>query len=724
MQPCREFEMLHRDVQRWIYSEGFAQLREIQIKAIPHVLAADADVVISASTASGKTEAAFLPACSKIAQDKPQGIGILYLSPLKALINDQQRRIERLGDCIGVPVTPWHGDVLQSLKDKQKQNPSGILLTTPESLEAMLMRSMGWCLKAFSSLCYIIIDEFHAFIGLERGRQMQSLLHRIEFLVGRKIPRIALSATLENMACVVSCLRPRPTDFPQHIIVAEGPGRELRIKLTGYRSAAPDASAQDAQDHAPDMAADLYKTLRGKTQLVFSNSRASTEELAAKLAKRCAQEGMPNEFFPHHGSLSQDLRESLETRLREGKLPTSAVCTVTLELGIDIGSVDAVALVAAPHSVASLRQRVGRSGRRDKPSILRLYIAENAISDKTHLSDRLRLETVQCLAAIHLLLKKGYEPAQDDACHLSTLIQQTLSIIAQYGGVRATQLYALLCDTGPFRQVSQKQYISLLRSLGEQDLIIQMGDGQLTLGTRGEKLVGHYTFYAAFMTPEEYRLECDGKILGTIPFSNPLIHGQNIIFAGKYWTVLAIDDEKKWIKLARGHAGSPPRFDGSGMRVHDIIRMAMREIYINQTLPPYLDATAIKSVTEGMETFHALGLAKTNATQIGTTLHVLPWCGDRITSTLAMMFRYADLKSDYSGGIIDISDCTLQKFSKTIENFIKNGSPTAEMLVKQVKNTIVQKHDKFLPSDLREFAYAKEHFDVEGAIQSMIDMKI
>lgn len=262
--------------------------------------------------------------------------------------------------------------------------------------------------------------------------------------------------------------------------------------------------------------------------------------------------------------MSKEIREGLEKRLQENKLPTSAVCTMTLELGIDIGHVGSIAQITAPHSVSSLRQRLGRSGRRDEASTVRMFITENELTDKSPLADRLRLETFQCAATISLLLKKWYEPADERQFHFSTLVQQTLSVIGHYGGARADQLWSLLCDGGPFRNVGQNMYAVLLKAMGEQGLLSQTRDGLLLLGVRGERMVEHFSFYTAFNTSEEYRLEHNGRILGAIPVTSPLVVGQLVLFAGKRWEVLHVSEEEKRISLKPSAGGRPTRFDGQG----------------------------------------------------------------------------------------------------------------------------------------------------------------
>ena len=605
------------------------------------------------------------------------GVGILYISPLKALINDQYRRLLSLCEIIDIPVTPWHGDVLRSVKIKHQKKPKGILLITPESLESLLLNQKTWCSSAFKTLCYIIIDEYHAFLGSERGCQLQSLMHRLEFLLQRTIPRIALSATLGDMQQVANSLRP-DQKFPCEIIESNVSHSDLKIQLRGYVSRTREN--EETESSIDEIVGDLYKTLRGKSHLIFANSRARTEEIAAKLSDICELNLVPNEFFPHHGSLSKEIRESLEARLQKGKFPTSAVCTMTLELGIDIGNVDSIAQVTSPHSVASLRQRLGRSGRRGSPAILRLFIPEAEINNNSHLLDRLRVHTVQCIAMINLLLQKWYEPAILNQYHLSTLVQQTLSVIGQYGGVRANQVWTLLCDTGPFSSVDQGLYASLLRALGEKGLITQTGDGQLVLGHNGEKVVEHYTFYTAFNTPEEYRLEYNGKVLGTVPIDKPLVPEQHIIFAGKRWEVISVDDDKKLITLKKAKGGRPPKFSGDGLMVHDIVRREMRSIYRDKLIPIYLNDTAKALLNEGIENFYELDLDHSRVIQIGNTVHVLPWLGDRVTNTITVLLQMHGLHADCFGGVIDISNSSSQNFYKIVKNILNGQKSTPQSL--------------------------------------------
>ena len=366
------FRLLDQRIQRWIWSVGWTALRDIQEQAIPALIGADHDVIICAATASGKTEAAFLPIFSHLLGDQSNAGSVLYISPLKALINDQWNRLSELCESLEIPVVAWHGDISASRKHRFLKDPRGILLITPESLEALFVNRGSSVPGLMASLRYVVIDELHAFIGAERGRQLQSLLHRTEKAAGRNLPRIGLSATLGNMRLAAEFLRPGNPSGVQ-LLNSKADGRELKVVIMGYVESA--SSQTDISPSTIEIAKHLYGTLRGSNNLIFPNSRSLVESYADMLRRFCERDGIPNEFWAHHGNLSRELREDTEHALKSGTTAATAVCTSTLELGIDIGSVKSIAQIGPPPSVMSLRQRLGRSGRRgttsNSPMLLR-----------------------------------------------------------------------------------------------------------------------------------------------------------------------------------------------------------------------------------------------------------------------------------------------------------------------------------------------------------------
>ncbi|MDV5861556.1 DEAD/DEAH box helicase [Pseudomonas aeruginosa] len=712
------FALLEPRIQRWIWSEGWTSLRDAQERAIPALLGADQDVIIAAATAAGKTEAAFLPILTNLLQDTERPGSVLYISPLKALINDQWDRLARLCDELELPVIAWHGDISASRKHRFLKSPEGILLITPESLEALFVNRGTSLAGLFANLRYLVVDELHAFIGSERGKQLQSLMHRVETIIDRPLPRVGLSATLGDMTLAAAFLRP---NAPHHVSVIEskGSGQILKVQIRGYvesKQALPMQSEDDevfSPDHA--IAEHLFQVLRGSNNLVFPNSRTQVEWFADNLRRRCEQDGVPNEFWPHHGSLAKDIREETEKALKAGDRPATAVCTTTLELGVDIGSIKTVVQIGAPPSVASLRQRLGRSGRRrGEAAILRSYCKERQLDDGSPLSDRLRQGLVQSIAMIRLLMQGWFEPPRVQGLHLSTLVQQCLSVIAQRGGATAAELWSTLIRSGPFAGVEQGSFLSLLRALGERDLITQETSGLLLPGVVGERMINHYDFYSAFVSNEEFRLVCDGKPLGALPVSRPLTVDQRIIFAGRRWRVTNVDTDAKVIVVRSDPGGAPPSFDGLGARVHDRVRQEMKAVLLETDVYPYLDATAQELLAQARSAFTDLGLAHSSMTESGGKTYLFTWQGDWTNDALAILLTYTGLASENSGLVIEVEGDRTSLESKLREIAEWDGIDESSVLA-DVQNMVQEKWDWVLPPPLLMQSYATMQLDLGGA---------
>lgn len=719
------FDSYDPRIQRWIWQRGWKALRDIQERAAAPILAGDTDVVIASATASGKTEAAFFPICTRVSE-QPRGLRVLCVSPLKALINDQHERLSDLCTALDLPVHRWHGDVPASRKQRFLREPAGILLITPESLEALFIIHGPAMPSLFADLAYVVIDELHAFIGTERGIQLQSLLHRVEHAARRSIPRIALSATLGDLDMACEYLRP---GAGRDVVRIESTTirQEIRLQLRGYHRTKP-SDADTTSENAPTseteevgaddlaIASDLYRTLRGGRHLVFANGRSWVELFTDLLRRLSERDRVPNEFWAHHGNLSRELREDAESALKDGTKPATVIATTTLELGIDVGSVESIAQIGPPPSVASLRQRLGRSGRKEGiPSILRLYVAEEEVTENTSPPAALRSRLFQAVAMVQLLIEKWNEPPEPGALHLSTLVQQTLSLIAQHGGASALQAWRLLCQSGPFRAVDQRMFAALLRSLAAHDLLTQTHDGTLVLGLTGERLVNHYDFYAAFTSPDEYRLVAGSRSLGTIPLTTPMVPGMFLIFGGRRWEVLDVDDRRKVIDVRPAAGGRVPRFDGSGGLVHDRVRREMLRLYQSSEQPRYLDATALALLDEGRTWFRRYGLDTRSLLRSGSGSLIFPWAGDRIMNTLLIQLQargLAVLKDNIAIHVLKIDPAEVMTHLRTLA---EGGPADRQHLASIVQSKHQEKHHHFLSDDLLSADYASSQLDTEGA---------
>lgn len=708
--PSTSFAALDPRVQRWVWEQGWTELRDAQERAIPVILARERDVLIVAATAWGKTEAAFLPICSHLltTPDAGTGVRVLYVSPLKALINDQYRRLDDLCEHLDLRVGRWHGDVSSSVKTRLRRDGTDVLLITPESLEALLIRQPQSLAGLFGSLRYVVIDELHVFLGTERGAHLQSLLHRVDLLAGTRAPRIGLSATVGDTETAAAFLAP---DHPEQvrIITSSASGAGLRLQVRGYETGHDDDGGMDA------LVGDLLGVTRDGQHLVFANSRHRVERYADGLARAARHGGHADLVLAHHGNLDQGLRAHVEARLGDPSRPVTVVCTSTLELGIDIGTMTAIAQLGAPPSVAALRQRLGRSGRRHDPAVLRVYVTEAALDATSPPVDALRVELVQTIAMIDLMLQRWCEPVLTGDLHLSTLVHQTLSLITQHGGVSPTGAYRALCGPGPFATVDERQYGQLLRDLGAAGLIEQARDGTLLLGAAGERLVEHHHFYAAFATPDEYRLLSGGRQLGTLPITTPVRDGALLIFAGQRWTITRTDLEARTLELVPASGGIPPRFAGTGIPVHDRVRREMHHVYRDTTVAPFLDRPARDLLAEARAMYRHLRLDQSPLLAWGEDTMIFPWVGDRIVTTIALALQARDLQVDTDGLTITVRDFGPDETRAELHHLHTGPPPVPEDLAALVTDRRSDKYDWALGDTLLNGAYAGRHLDVSGA---------
>jgi ATP-dependent Lhr-like helicase len=564
----------------------------------------------------------------------------------------------------------------------------------------------------FRGLDCVVIDELHALLDSERGVHLRSLLHRLEIALGRRVRRIGLSATLGDMRLGAACLRPNdPTSV--EIIESKSGGQELKVQLRGYVVAKEkEETAEESPERHDAMqsmateraiATHLFKTLRGTHNLVFAGSRQSVELFSDLLREISEKERAPLEFYPHHANLAKEHRAFVEDRLKSREAPVTAVCTSTLELGIDIGEIESVAQIGPPFSVAALRQRLGRSGRRPgRPAILRIYSEENELDAEPDPVDALRLSLLQAVAMINLLVRGWCEPPSPAALHLSTLTHQILSVIAERNGATAATLYRTLCSAASFAAVDRDLFLHLLRDIGGQDvgLIEQAPDGALLLGLKGERLVQHYSFYAVFQTPEEYRVVTDGKTLGSLPVSLVLTEGMTIIFSGRRWRIVAVRDQEKVLEVSRDPTGKPPKFGSDACDLHDEVVAEMRRGLAGSEVPPYLDAQARALLAQGRAAFKELGLAERSIvpTGEGATL-AFPWRGTIATETLALALRASRLEATPRHAIIEIGN-SVGEVEGALVRLASEEPPSAVRLASFVKTLQREKFHPYLSDEL------------------------
>jgi ATP-dependent Lhr-like helicase len=323
------------------------------------------------------------------------------------------------------------------------------------------------------------------------------------------------------------------------------------------------------------------------------------------------------------------------------------------------------------------------------------------------------------VAQILLLLENWFEPPHVQGAHLSTLVQQLLSSIAQTGGATAGQLYSLLCAAGaPFPRVSKTEFIELLKHLGQKEMLLQDSSGVLLHGRLGEKFVNHYSFYAAFAADEEFRIVAGGKTLGTLPVTQMLTVGQRILFAGKTWRVEQIDEPQKTIFVSHASGGVPPLFSGGGGRTHTRVRQRMRQVLEDYAVPLYLDDTARRFLAEARDCYKRMDLANQFVVNQGAEVLLLTWLGDAANEAIACLLIRRGYTAIPSGPGVEVlkGRHTTDEILDALMDAAIDEPPPLDMLLMDVQNLQREKWDWVLPDGLLRKTYASHHLDLNEAL--------
>lgn len=712
------FDLLDRRVQRQLYAMKWPSLRPIQVDAIKAYFGSGKHLILMAETAAGKTEAAFLPVLSSIADEPLGSVRALYVGPLKALINDQFSRVEDLCTHMEMPVHRWHGDVGASKKQALTKQPGGVLLITPESIESLLVNRTAHLQSLFGGLRAVVIDELHAFLDGERGLHLSSLLRRLSRYRNVDQPAtrlIGLSATIGDRGIGQRYLCPADPKSVEVISDDDG-STEIRMRVHGYdghsmiAASGMDPNDRDTSAEAAVTSAiseDLVEHCRGYSNLVFANAKGDIEVMADTANECCRRVGLTESFLVHHGSLSKEVREDTEERMKSGR-PYTTICSSTLEMGIDIGSVRLVGQIGAPWSVASLKQRMGRSGRKSgEPRRLRCYADCTVTPEPGNPISILPLELLQTTAICELMLEGWVEPPSAQGIDLSTLTHQIISTIAESGAVTAQDLFHRLCQEGPFEKVPSGLFVRLLRALGSADIVEQGPDHRLILGLAGEKLRARKDFYAAFASRTEYAVRAGSRLLGTLPLDTLPQPGDHIVFAARRWQVTAVENERQEIHVSPAKRKSRPKFLGAGGSVHDRVVQKMRDIICSNSVIEYLDASARTSIDEARAQAKVLRLAERSLFSINSKSTAwFTWTGSAATSAYEAMLASVGVTAEtHVVGLV--CKCSTADLESIIDQF-SSESPDLLSLAEHVQPKRRRKYDEYLPDDLLDEVIASE----------------
>jgi ATP-dependent Lhr-like helicase len=531
------FDHLHPALQHHVVNSlGWRALRPLQDESIVPILAGQHTILI-APTAAGKTEAAFLPVLSRMLSDNWTGLSVLYLCPIKALLNNLDTRLSGYCELVGRRSGIWHGDIKTSEKKQFLKEPLDCLLTTPESLEVMLVSRRTDKISLFQNLRVVIVDEIHAFAGDDRGWHVLSLLERLTKLAGRELQRIGLSATVGNPAGLLNWLAGHCEGTGQVMAPQNGPMAESDVQL-------------DYVGSLENAALVLSRLHRGEKRLVFCDSRSRAEELAARLR------GLSVQTFVSHSSLSADERRRAEQAFSTGS-DCVIVATSTLELGIDVGDLDRVVQIDAPPTVSSFLQRMGRTGRRHGASRNCLFLATS------------RSALIRAAGLIQLWRSGYVEPIEPPAKPYHIFAQQLMALALQQGGIGRHTWREWIGRMPAFAKMTEEQITSIVTRMLENGLFAE-DEGVLWFGRKGEEEFGRKNFMellSVFQSPPLFSVKHGRIDLGEVHESSFLIRtGERpvLLLGGRNWVATSIDWSSRVAYVEPTEMQGKSRWMGSG----------------------------------------------------------------------------------------------------------------------------------------------------------------
>ena len=562
---------------------GWSSLRPVQEQA-GEALLDGATAVVLAPTAGGKTEASMFPTLSRLVEHPPDGVGALYIAPIKALLNNQADRLGLYTEMVGLRRFVWHGDTDDAARKRFLKEPAELLMTTPESLEVMLVSQRVDEAKLFGDLRIVVIDEVHAIAGSDRGAHLMSVLERIARVSRHDIQRVGLSATVGNPEAILQWLQGSSKRSAQ-VVDPPKPGSRRQLLVV----------------HRPDLqqlARDAARMAEGEKSLFFCQSRATTEKVAETMRRAGTT------VFVHHSAVSREERLLAEETFNRGTADGAGaciVCTSTLELGIDVGDLDRVLQADAPDTVSSFLQRMGRTGRREGQAANTTFFCESTES------------VLQAIALIELAKAGWVESVPIQGRCWSVLIHQLLTMALAGGGITAEDAWTHLSRVPDFRGINREEFDRLIRWM-LSDGGLRLASGQLVLGPKAEKRFGRKNFmelFAVFTSPTSYTVATTtGQPLGSLnqEFVDRLVDGvSSFLLGGRGWVVMRIQHDDRRVFVEPAPRGKQPTWGGYIPQfLGKEVCQKMREVLLEGQAFPYLDAIASEVLAERQEAMQPL----------------------------------------------------------------------------------------------------------------------
>ncbi len=587
---------------------GWPALRPLQDQAVAPILDGY-DVLLLAPTAGGKTEAAVFPLLSRMTAQEWRGTSVLYLCPLRALLNNLEPRLSSYASWIGRTVGLWHGDTADSRRRRMLIERPDVLLTTPESLESMLVSTRVTPREHFAGLRAVVVDEVHAFAGDDRGWHLVAVLERLTRLVGQPVQRVGLSATVGNPDQLLHWLQGSSAgQRPSRVVapdVLPGPGRPAGEVTLDHVGSLENAAKVIAALHG------------GEKRLVFCESRRAVEELAVSLRSRDVQ------AFVSHSSLSVDERRRAEQAFAEAR-DCVIVSTSTLELGIDVGDLDRVVQVDAPRSVASFLQRLGRTGRRPGTHRNALFLSTTD-------------EGLLQAAGLLLLWSQGFvEPVTAPVSPRHIAAQQLLALCLQEGRV-GESIWPEWSAGLPLLDETAPQILAWLLESGH----LERDSGMLFIGPQAERRYGRKNFLellSVFTASPEFVVLHGRTEIGSV---DPLVLTRKtegpriVVLAGRSWVVTYTDWRRRRCQVEPADERVRMRWSGTAAPLSFELCRAQREVLLGADPEVTLSRRAGAGLARVRDARGSLVTGDGTVVRRNGDVWWWTWAGARANATLA-----------------------------------------------------------------------------------------
>lgn len=674
---------------------GWTSLRPVQEEAGEALLRGD-NAVVLAPTAGGKTEASMFPTLSAMVDDPPSGIGALYIAPIKALLNNQAERLGLYTEMVGMDRFVWHGDTSTAPRKKFLREPTELLMTTPESLEVMLVSQTTDTGKLFSDLRVVVIDEIHALAGSDRGAHLMSVIERLAKLSRHDVQRVGLSATVGNPEEISSWL--------------QGSSKRGATVVDPPKSPAKRELLLVHRPELDELALEASKRARGQKSLFFCQSRSVAEAVAEKMARAQIT------VFVHHSAVSREERALAEEKFHRGG-DACIVCTSTLELGIDVGDLDRVLQAEAPTTVGAFLQRMGRTGRRAGKSANTSFYCETTEG------------MLQALALVELARAGWVESVAIEGRCWPVVVHQLMTMSLAEQGITLDAAWAHLSALPDTRQIQRGEFERLVRWM-LADGGLRMASGLLVLGPKAEKRFGRRNFmelFAVFSSPQSYTVTTmQDQPLGTLnqEFVDRLVEDVScFLLGGKPWAVHRVLHGDRKVMVSPAPKGRQPTWGGflPQMLGHELCQ-AIREVAVSETVPPWLDADASHQLEGYREQMRPVLLEEDGLEVEPSEIRWWTFAGGRINATL----RYAlealepDWKVIPDNFLVKVrgESVTTQRFRAALarlEDLELWESPEVwAHVAKSLPNYRLSKFQAFMPPWLEREMVASYLLDVSG----------